>query len=95
MTTNEIGGYTFKISGNEVEAKQGDGYYYLELKNINAKDLDTMYTFEIVDGENSFKLTYSALSYARTAMSTDDAELVKLAQALYLYNQASNEYFND
>lgn len=93
--TNAIENYTFKIAEKEVEAKAGDGYYYLELTNINAKDLDTMYAFEISDGENNFTLTYSALSYARTAIATGDVELAKLAQALYLYNQASNAYFNN
>ncbi len=69
---------------------QDDWFYYVEKKDIVAKDLDTLYTFTI--GGVSFQ--YSVLDYAAAILDSNmgtDAE--NLAKALYLYNQAANAYF--
>ena len=88
-----IENYTFTVAGQEVTAIAANGYYYLEITDISAKDLDTAYDFVISNGTDAFTLTYSALSYAYTTTQAANAEIVKVAQAMYLYNQAANAYF--
>ncbi len=74
--------------GNENSAEQ---------TNVSAKDLDTVYTFEI----NGSTVKVSALSWCYQVLQkyeAGDAEItlaqVNAARAVYLYNQAANAYFN-
>ena len=46
-----------------------------------------------VDGGESFSITYSALSYARTAVFSEH-NVANLCRALYLYYEAAVAYFN-
>lgn len=83
-----------KVDGNRVTAKavgeEAPNLYYVGIDDIAAKDLDRAYTVEI----GSYKIVYSALSYVYTALKGDNPiELQLLAQALYYYNRAANEYF--
>lgn len=82
-----------KVDGKEVSAQVVDGEayrYYVEINDIAAKDLDRAYTVEI----GAYKVVYCALSYAYTVLKgTQPLALQLLAQALYEYNRAANEYF--
>ena len=71
---------------------QDKWFYYVEQKDIVAKDLDTLYTFTI--GGESFK--YSVLDYAAAILESNmSPDAQNLAKALYLYNQAANAYFGN
>ena len=64
--------------------------YCIEIDNITAKNLDTDYVVSI--GE--YTLTVNTLSYVYRALEySSNANLKVAMQALYLYNQAANEYF--
>lgn len=70
----------------------GAAVYYIEIGDISAQKLDDFYTITV--GEN-YTVRYSALSYVRTAILSEDAaaELKTVAKALYFYNAAANAYF--
>ena len=78
------------VDDNLFDGSQSDFYYYKEVKNIPAAELDTLQTFTI--GSATFK--YSALDYAKDVIRNNTSEDAKnLAKALYLYNRAANAYF--
>ena len=91
FTATSVIGVVCKVDGVTVKpVKTGANEYCIEIENIKAKDLDTDYEVSI----GSCTLTLNALSYAYRAMEySSDANLKVAMQALYLYNQAANEYF--
>ena len=92
FTATSVIGVVCKVDGVTVKPKATGvaNEYCIEIENIKAKDLDTDYEVSI----GSCTLTLNALSYAYRAMEySSDANLKVAMQALYLYNQAANEYF--
>ena len=88
----DIASYTFTVDGAEVTPVLRGGLYYVELKNISAKELDGAHTITA----GNITLTYSALSYVYNVLNKADTLnplLVEASKALYLYNQAANAYF--
>jgi len=88
----DITSYTFTVDGEEVTPVQREGLYYVELKNISAKNLDETHTITA----GNLTVTYSALSYVHNVLNKADTLnplLVEVSKALYLYNQAANAYF--
>ena len=81
-----------KVGGAEVEAKileQNENvYYYVEISDISAKDLDAAYTVEIGD----FKVTYSALSYVQANIESENVALLNVLKSMYVYNQKADAY---
>ena len=64
--------------------------YYVEISDIQAKDLATVYDVQI--GDCSFKV--SALSYANLIVqSASDENLVNLMKNVYLYYKSAAAYF--
>ena len=64
-------------------------YYYAESANIAPEELDTLQTFTV----SGATLHYSALDYAKALAASGNSDYAALAQALYWYNQAANEFF--
>jgi hypothetical protein len=66
-------------------------YYYAQVANIPAAQLDTLQTFNVSGTE----LRYSALDYAKVLAATGNIENANaaLGMALYWYNQAANKFF--
>ncbi len=92
FTATSVIGVVCKVDGVTVKPKATGvaNEYCIEIENIKAKDLDTDYEVSI----GGCTLTLNALSYAYRAMEySSDANLKVAMQALYLYNQAANEYF--
>ncbi len=88
-----IGDYSFAIDGNIVAAAQnGDNKARIRLKNIPAKELDVAHVFSATKGEQTLSYTMSALSYAYLCQNKNERSS-NLAKALYIYNQASKDYF--
>lgn len=93
-----ISDYSFTVANQAATPIQKGDQYYIELADIPARDLDTVFTFGV--NNNAYIVKYCALSYAEMAVSQYGgkaryADLTDLSKALYLYNQAANEYFND
>ena len=63
-------------------------YYYTQVVDIPAAQLDTLQQFNVSG------LCYSALDYAKALAAAGNADNAALAKALYWYNQAANEYFD-
>jgi len=96
-TTEEIAAtLTCKIDGVDAEVYKKSSattdYYYVEIPNIAAQDLDKR--FEVQIGAHSKSIC--ALSYAYLVLSGNvaDNSLVNAMRALYLYNFAAQNYFN-
>ena len=67
--------------------------YYLSVRNIPAVNLDQAYKFTVKEGNASYSITCSVMTYARAMAFGEDEALGDLVKALYLYNKASKEYF--
>jgi len=99
FTVNEgtIDDYSFTLNGMPVTPFLTSNGYAVEIPNIAAKDLDLMNTVEVSDSEGvCLTVRYSALSYAYLVVNTnnlDDIKNIEACKALYLYNQAANDYF--
>lgn len=92
--------FTCARGGKEQELKKTKSgqYYFVEITDIAAKDLDEEYTVTISDGETDFQVTYSVMAYCYNVLTreiTDQRtkELKDVIAALYLYNQEANVYF--
>ena len=66
-------------------------YYYAESANIAPEELDTLQTFTV----SGATLHYSALDYAKALAASGNSDYAALAQAMYWYNQASNDFFRN
>ena len=73
------------------DGSQSNWYYWVDVTDIPAAELDNQQYFEV----NGVEFHYSALDYAKTVLESGSAsESAKaLVSALYLYNQAANEFF--
>ena len=87
--------YIFLLDGVESKPTKKGSSAYPQVKNIAAPSLDTPHTFTVTDGTNSYTVTASALSYAYTSVKNGTEARQNLGKALYLYNQAANQMFQD
>jgi hypothetical protein len=86
-----ISDYTFKVNGSVVTPVKSGDMYYITVENISAQNLGTDYTVQV----GKLRLAYSPMSYAYSALTkTDKTALQNVTKALYLYNQAADEYIN-
>ena len=88
-----LGSYTFLLDGRETVPKKSGKNGYLQVKNIAAPNLDTAHTFTVTDGQDTFTVTASTLSYAYTSVMNGNETRANLGRALYLYNQAADAQF--
>ena len=96
-TQEELNSLTCTIDGKTAQLeKLGEKQYALVVRNIASPQIDTVHTFTISDGTNTYTTKRSALSYAYSVVKSSSSQtLVDLAKAFYLYNQAANAYFNE
>ncbi len=91
--------FSATYDGQSLEVLERDGLYYVDVVGIAAKDLDEYVTITISDGVNTADVTSNPMSYCRSVFNNStgafDRELKDLVAALYLYNQAANEYFKE
>ena len=85
------------INGEELKVKERDGMHYVDVTAVAAQYLDQNYTVTIHDGEDETTVSASALSYCYTVLKAapDDETLKDLVKALFLYNQAADNYFQN
>ena len=95
---HDISEYRFTVGGEEYTPARAGAYYYVEIPNITAKDLDERYPVRITpagDDTAYYELSYSALSYARQVMiHSSDNNLRQLVKGLYLYSLAAEAFFD-
>ena len=91
-----IGNYSFTVDSKTATAVYSSANrYYVALPNIAAKDLDTPHAYTVKCGSETYAFRFSALSYAYQILQVStNNDMVNLAKALYLYNQAANAYFS-
>lgn len=94
FTDDISNGITF--DGESAAYGEKDDMIFFDKKDIAASQLDTEYVLTI----NGHDYHYSALDYSALAYSSDDEPYdesitKQLAAAVYRYNQAANEYFED
>lgn len=90
--------YEFKLAdGTILTPVMRGGMIYIDIKDINAADLDVKYEVTVTNTESSETITfsYSALSYAKYVLDYTLAgtNLVNVIKAMYFYNEAANAYF--
>ena len=88
------GKITATYKGQALEVKQRSGLYYVDVVGISAKDLDEDVTI-VIGGDTS--VTFNPMAYCQGVQNSDafDAEMKDLVAALFLYNQAANNYFKE
>ena len=90
-----VSNYSFTVDGGGMSpVLSSQNRYYVALPNIAAKDLDTEHAYLVTCGSESYSFRYSPMSYAYQILQrSQDTDMINLAKALYLYNQAANDYF--
>ena len=80
------------LNGLDFSGNLSEYYYFKDVENIPAAELDNLQEFKV--GSTTFY--FSALDYAKAVVESTkmEPEQQNLAKALYLYNQAANEYFD-
>ncbi len=76
---------------DEYSGKQAPWYYWKDVTDIPAAELDEQQQFEI----NGVTFNYSVLDYAKAVVTGGSPAQKDLAASLYLYNQAANAFFAD
>ena len=96
-SSTTIKSFTFTVDGVQQTPKTAQGSYYVEVKNIAARQLDATHVFTVSRNGQTMTVRYSALTYCWvTVHNTSNPETLKdTAKAIYLYNAAANAYFRD
>ncbi|MBQ7897558.1 MAG: hypothetical protein IJ323_03960 [Clostridia bacterium] len=96
VTATEASGkaVAFNPENYLASAVDGQGYYYVDITGIDAKNLDTQYELTLTLGEESIVVKYSALNYVKQAYSDADDKLANLVKAIYNYSVEAEEYAN-
>lgn len=79
---------TVTVNGNAVETTIENGCQVLMIP-VYPQDIDQMFTVEASDNT---VIKYSAYTYIKNKLSSENQELVALIKAIYDYNQAANAY---
>ena len=97
FTTVDPENLTFCIDGNETElTMRSDGAYYLTLDaGVWSNRLQDTHTYSVSDGTNTYTVSASVLTFARSCIVSRSKNTQVLGKALYLYNQAATELFGN
>ena len=85
----DINDYSFTINGQSAEIQRNSRGYFLETDGIAAKNLDTMFTFQVGD----ISVSYGAMTYVYNMLNRNDPLTVNLVKAIYGYHVAAKNYF--
>ena len=96
---SSVENFTATHDGKTLEVKQRGGFYYVDVVGIAAKDLDEDVTITISDGTESAEVFFNPMAYCQGVQNDDTGtytqEMKDLVAAIYLYNQAANNYFKE
>jgi len=88
---------TFKVGTKTVTPVKSGDYYVISITNIVSSELDTVYEISVSDGVSGGTFNTSVFAYCYSVLSDETQtytdELKDALRALYLYNEASNAYF--
>lgn len=95
---SDIGTYSFKVNGTEIQPQKNGSFYEIRISNINAKELDKTYEIAVSDRQETATVKRSAASYCYDVLDCYEANgqqttLCNLVRSLYAYNQAAAAYF--
>ncbi|MCR5128194.1 MAG: BspA family leucine-rich repeat surface protein [Lachnospiraceae bacterium] len=94
--SDDTSALTITVGGESLPIRSGKGMYYVEIKDIAAKDLDTMYDFTVSNGAETATVHHGPMGYAYWALSSSDNENLKYTMmALYQYNRSAENYFKN
>ena len=94
FNSDDVGALTIKFGDMVLQPVEKDSMYYVELADIAAKDLDTMYDITISNGTQTVAAYHGPLGYGQWAVtSSPNQNLQYLMMALYHYNQSADVYF--
>jgi hypothetical protein len=89
--------FTATYNGQVLAVSKRSGLYYVDVLDIAAKDLDEDVTITICDGINTADVTFNPMAYCQGVHNDTSGAFNQatknLVAALYLYNQAANNYF--
>ena len=89
--------YEFRFADSVVMPEIKGGYIIIQKDNIEAANLDTAYQVVVTNKQTgeSIEFNYSALQYAKSVLEGTGYKeaLVNVVKALWLYNEAANEYY--
>ena len=96
-TGHTIGEYSFVLDGQEATAVKIGSNYVVTIPDIGAKDLDEKHTLVVSKGDETMSVFCYGLSYCHTVLNSSNStdEMKDTVRALFLYNQAANEYFKN
>lgn len=92
----DIANYTFTVDGEAVDAAvKNEKYYYIDIKNIAAGQLDYAYEVKVTDGTTETAFSYCALHYVNAVVNggSSSESMINVSKALYLYWEAAEAYF--
>ena len=98
LPEDSAGDMTAVCAGKKLNVNNAKGYSYVNIANISAKDLDADCTVTISDGAETADVIYNPMAYCYNVLNAAEGTyapaLLNTVRALYLYNQAANDYFN-
>lgn len=92
--------FSISYNGTALTAAERSGKYYVDVTGIVADRLDEYVTVTVTDGTGAeAAVQYYPLSYCVSVASNANGiykeDLIRVVKALYLYNQAANNYFDE
>lgn len=94
-----VSDFTVTRNGSRLATVNKSGLTYAALENISAKNLDDDYTVTVNDGKETAEVTYNPMTYCYNVLNAEkgtyEESLLNVVRALYLYNQAANDYFEN
>ena len=87
----------FMYQGKELTTEKTRNYTYVELTDISADQLDSIFTVDVYEGSTKATVQCSALTYANSVLGKDEnqvrtPELRNLMRAMRYYNLKAKEY---
>lgn len=93
---NEIGEYTFTFNGETLNPTQKGNYYYVEIQNISAEKLNSMYNLQVAknnDSSSAYSLQYGVYTYVEKVLEKESDEIyLNLMKSLYQYGESANNF---
>lgn len=95
---NSLQEFSASMNGQQLQWQQQGNYITVSVEGICAKDLDEFFIIKVCDGVESLSIPYSPMTYCQNIQNSTQElhtpELKTLVNALYVYNQAANAYFD-
>ena len=89
---------TVTCGGKNMEVKESGGFYYVEVTDISARNINKMYDITVSNGTDTSTAHHGPLGYAHWALLQENPDAQRLAlqrtmMGLYRYNQSAETYF--